>query len=373
MLALEIASPFILAIGLIGNVLSFSVFRSEQMKNLPTFKFLAYLSLIDCLHIATGMPHIMLITYGSYDFRNSSNFVCSFHSFLTIYLSHLSSNVLAAVSVFRCTELTSIKAAFKSNTNQKRNIQSKKDKNIVYSSNEMKFYQRFINNFENIEIIMLTIMFIIFIFDSHYFFFMRLTSEYHRNSTENQTIDYVCYPSLDTNAYYFYFYTVIWPWIDLLLYSYIPFLVMITSTIVIIYKLLIANRNLKKSYNSIKTAYLRKNANGLKTLSKDAAENKFVFKAAKRRVKRNNQVYRLLISLNTLFFILVTPIVTFNSITFDKKDEVILQFFYVLAYLNHCVNFVFYGLTCELFKKVLVKKFERYFNFSNHIVVVKNL
>jgi len=98
MYVLKIASPVIFVVGIAANILCFFIFTSKRMKNLPTFKFLAYLSLIDCLHIATGMPHIMFIIYGNdYDFRTSSDFVCSFHSFLTIYTSHLSSNVLAAI------------------------------------------------------------------------------------------------------------------------------------------------------------------------------------------------------------------------------------------------------------------------------------
>ena len=128
---LKIASPVILAIGLVGNILSLCIFKSEKMKNLPTFKFLAYLSLIDCLHIATGIPHIISIIYADYDFRNSSDFICSFHSFLTIYSSHLSSNVLAAVGVFRCAELTSIKTATQIISIKKKKT-FKKDKNIIY-------------------------------------------------------------------------------------------------------------------------------------------------------------------------------------------------------------------------------------------------
>ena len=111
MLLLKIASPIIFIIGIFGNLLSFSIFTNERMKHLPTFRFLSYLSMIDCLYILIGIPHIMSITFFNYDFRNTSNFVCSIHSFLTIYLSHLSSNVLAAIGVFRCAELTSIKSS----------------------------------------------------------------------------------------------------------------------------------------------------------------------------------------------------------------------------------------------------------------------
>ena len=73
-------SPIILLIGLLGNTISFVIFKNDKMKHLPIFKFLAYLSLIDCLYILIGIPHIMAITFGDYDFRNTSNLVCSIRS-----------------------------------------------------------------------------------------------------------------------------------------------------------------------------------------------------------------------------------------------------------------------------------------------------
>ena len=359
MYVLKIASPVIFIVGIAANILCFFIFTSKRMKNLPTFKFLAYLSLIDCLHIATGMPHIMFIIYGNdYDFRTSSDFVCSFHSFLTIYTSHLSSNVLAAIGVFRCTEITSTKLSRQSilnkNAMKSRRKLSNSERNIVYSTNEMTIYQRFTKNFGKVDLIMLIIMLIIFAFDSHYLIFMRLAADPYQNITENQTINYICYPTSETNVYYYNFYLTAWPWIDLFLYSFLPFLIMTSSTIVIIYKLCSANRNLKKRYqsNEITNKIEKKNK-----VSKETIRKNIAFKDAKKRSKRNNQVYRLLLSLNILFFIFVTPIVLCNHLKLlDLNHRNILESVYVLAYLNHCINFILYGLTCKLFRSVLIQK-----------------
>lgn len=106
---LRIIIPVILFVGSLGNMISIYVFTRPSLKGLSTFKFLAYLSLIDYLYLLVGLPHIIVIAYSDYDFRNYSNFVCSVHSFLTLYLSHLSSNILAAVGVFRCVTLTSLR------------------------------------------------------------------------------------------------------------------------------------------------------------------------------------------------------------------------------------------------------------------------
>ena len=151
MIILKIASPIIFIVGIFSNLLSFIIFTDGKMKHLPTFKFLSYLSLIDCLYILIGIPHIMAITFGDYDFRNTSNLVCSIHSFLTIYLSHLSSNVLAAIGVFRCVEIITFKSASKAVSESKRSHINKKDTNIIYSSNKTTSYESVTKNFGKIE------------------------------------------------------------------------------------------------------------------------------------------------------------------------------------------------------------------------------
>jgi hypothetical protein len=357
MIVLAIASPIILIIGLLGNLVSFIIFNNEKMRNLPTFRFLAYLSLIDCLYILTGIPHLMSMSFIDFDFRNSSNFLCSFHSFLTIFLSHLSSNVLAAVGVLRCTELTSMKPAKKLNLINKkhRTKMNKNDSNISYSANESKNLFKF----GKVEIILLLIMFILFLLDSHYLFFMRLTLDQFQNYSNETTLKYICYPStLESNqTLYYEFYSILWPWIDLFLYSYIPFTVMMTSTIIIILKLFKANNNLKRKFEtkSLLNADQKKEIRRIEERNKN--DNKIIFEAAKRRIKRNNQVYKLLITLNVTFFILVTPLVFCNSIKLlDTINQTLVEVIYLLAYLNHCLNFIFFGLTCEQFRIILFKK-----------------
>lgn len=106
---LKVIIPIILLVGSIGNSISIYAFTRPSVRGLSTFKFLAYLSLIDQLYLLVGLSHILVIAYVDYDFRNYSNFVCSVHSFFTLYLSHLSSNILAAVGVFRCVTLTTLR------------------------------------------------------------------------------------------------------------------------------------------------------------------------------------------------------------------------------------------------------------------------
>jgi hypothetical protein len=370
MIVLAIASPIILIIGLLGNLISFIVFTNEKMRNLPTFRFLAYLSLIDFLYVLTGIPHLMSISFYQFDFRNSSNFICSFHSFLTIFLSHLSSNLLAAIGVFRCFELTSNNDLAKKRVFlNKNNFRNKQEKDVAYSSDRKSIFKRFISYFGKVEFIILIIITILLICDSHFLIMMRISEHFinNENVTNISNKISICHPANDTEQIYFEFYTIYWPWIDLLLYSYIPFIIMVTSTTIIIQKLVSANRNfiikkknnLKPKFEIIELTDMNESVqmnNELEPKDKKK-EKKRLSKQFKKRKKRNNQVYKLLIFLNTTFFLLVTPVVLCNSLKILKfENEFVLEFVYILAYLNHCINFICYTYSCEMFRKILFNK-----------------
>ena len=84
----------------------------------------------------------------------------------------------------------------------------------------------------------------------------------------------------------------------------------------------------------------------------------------KRRTKRNNQVYKLLISLNITFFVLVTPLVLCNSLMLLKTENIfVVDLVYVLAYFNHCLNFVFYSVSCEMYRIILIQGIKKLLNF----------
>lgn len=75
---------------------------------------------------------------------------------------------------------------------------------------------------------------------------------------------------------------------------------------------------------------------------------------AKKRSKKNSQIYKLLLTLNIFFFVLVTPLVVSNSFGWLKEgDNVTTQLVYTFAYLNHTLNFVFYGFSCKIYRSIV--------------------
>lgn len=247
---LQIAAPIILIIGTFGNLLNLYIFTQPvfRTKGLGTFRFLAYLSIIDLLYLLIGLSQIIIINYTDYDYRSYSNFTCSFHSFLTLYLSHLSSNVLAGVSVFRCVTIANLKPVKPLNPTVG---------NVINRRSNKPFYQRFLSAFGRADLFVACIMITLFLFDCHYLIWMRLS--YVQNNEANLTAMWqqyaevfsnetrwspfnslnmsdtdrlastlkICHPSDVEQKTYSEFLRNQWLWIDLFLYSYIPFFVMI--------------------------------------------------------------------------------------------------------------------------------------------------
>ena len=106
---MKITSPVMLAIGICGNLANLYAFTRNSMTQYSTFRFLAYLSISDILVLLIGKSHIIFMSFSNHDFRDHSNVVCSMHSFLTIFSTHLSTNLLAAVSVDRVFSMNKIK------------------------------------------------------------------------------------------------------------------------------------------------------------------------------------------------------------------------------------------------------------------------
>ncbi|RNA08690.1 FMRFamide receptor-like [Brachionus plicatilis] len=392
---LETVIPIILILGTASNVVNFYVFTRPVLNGLTTFRFLAYLSMIDFCYLIVGLPHILSNVYFNYDFRDHSNLVCSLHSFFTYYLSHLSSNILAGVGVFRCVTLTSLRPmkpnsylkANRSTTNLEnkfsRRFSASPSFEIVESKGPRKsFLRTFIADYGSADKVVLAMMLVIFLFDFHFLIWMRLSKMdysliYHNASNMSEKF-IKCYPSPKIQPIYSEFYTKAYHWIDLFLYSYIPFTIMIICTVLIIYRLFQINKKLnlpsprpKQTKSGI--YFPKVETKSEKDLDEvNTGDNKTRYKVikksfkikdiAKKRTKKNNQIYKLLLTLNICFFVFVTPLVLSNTLGLLDylRDTRILVFevVYILAYLNHSMNFLFYLLSCEIYRNIIFEFFQ---------------
>ncbi len=81
-------------------------------------------------------------------------------------------------------------------------------------------------------------------------------------------------------------------------------------------------------------------------------------------IKKSKQTLQLtytLISINILFVLLLGPLSLLRILisTFPQWEGLkgLASSFYVLAYANHCFNFIFYGLSSKLYRDSMFKIF----------------
>lgn len=94
-------SIVLLVIGLFGNLLSVWVFAQRQMRKHSTFVYLAFLCFVDLYVLLFGLGDVILISHVGLILRNKSLLVCRLHTFFTYTFTHLSSFILASVSIDR--------------------------------------------------------------------------------------------------------------------------------------------------------------------------------------------------------------------------------------------------------------------------------
>lgn len=75
--------PFLMLIGLVGNVMSFFILRHKSMARHSTNVFLAALSIADLIVLFVGLLGLWINEIADVDFQNTSDFMCKFLSLLT--------------------------------------------------------------------------------------------------------------------------------------------------------------------------------------------------------------------------------------------------------------------------------------------------
>ena len=369
---ITIALSLIILIGLFGNILNLIVFSHESMKKISTFRYLFYLSIIDMLVLVTCASD-SLLTYGYfYMIRLKSNFACRVHTFLTYFLTHMSSILLMIVSIDRaiCVTSQSLSSFMIKNSDTFRLRKLSKMLSLASSTNQTH-NNRFFSLRKNEKLIIFVAL-ILFMINGHYLVYLNLNpmqpeldisdvetksnitkkisnklSEsmsylhtnnltYVQNSTNNisHTIINMCYPIQKSR--YEYFLVHVWVWIDTFIFSLMPFTTMAISSLMILADL------------------------------KAKSKNMINRKLAKKSNTRNRQLFIMLTSTN-LYFIVCTLPLCVNMVLYKfklvKAEAHFLQIvFQIIAYTNNSFNFIFYLSFSQLYKEVVSRIF---FNSNN--------
>jgi hypothetical protein len=378
--------------GIFGNILNFIVFSRRSMRTTSTFRFLFYLTFADFLVLIVCSSDTLL-SYGfEIEIRLYSLVVCRVHTFLTYFLTHLSSIILMVVSIeraivvcnqrfpglyaFREEKLTLLKRSSYAFTTTYDVSDTNYVKNDFVTKRCCFRLKKFFSK-NRIESIILIIVIFLAIVNFHFLVYLNINElslkKPHLNFTDlnsiipkklpklnissllietnlnlNEKYDYEelsqkhgvyysCYPL--PNSKYEYFLNNIWIWIDTSLYSLIPFTIMIVCTLMIAVEIRI---NTQK--------FLRSSIN-LNNLNRGIIL---------RRIRRTIQMLLMLTSTNIYFVISSMPFfVVFHvyNAKIEEKEKYttnyasLLIIVHILAYSNNSANFIFYGLFSKKYRE----------------------
>ncbi len=210
-------APVLIFVGVFGNTLSLAVLQSKHFRNAPSSFILSALAVVDTGVLLTGLLRhwIKNMTGGKLDVRNLSPGGCKMHYLMTYMLPQLSSWTLVLMTVERLMSVV-----------------------IPLKAREVCSRTR-----------MLTAWFIIFgclfAINGHAFKTLTLYT-FPRVIGNNMIISKVCFYTRSTS----HFALKVWPWIDIMLLSLIPVIIMFGSNIVIIIQVVRATKKLSEQMSA---------------------------------------------------------------------------------------------------------------------------
>lgn len=406
---LKILLIIVIVIGILGNILNIIVFSKRNMRKKSTFRFLLYLSIADLLVL-------VLNVLNNFDIRLYSSFSCRFHIFLTYFMTQLSSVILMSVSIFRALIITNKTKPLLINKCCTKNQESKLSSSQKIITNYSRYrqealnsisrnYDRFKSTLHQVDIIILCIIFVLVIFNSHLFlntglvymrankkplinilnhgvdkydlkyinfsynnisqqvkrrdhlsltklFSLRLSKDGSVTSQNQENIGIISFYNIDNldeyqktkykdliqcfqlSAFYNQFIDQIWVWMDITVYTFIPFLIMSVCSVII--------------FNQIRLTSKRY----FKVLVNTGRLNK---KNIQRRLNRNRQLLSMLLITNIYFIASLMPTFIFTIIYGSKLivEEVLYLFVIICFYSNNSINFILYGFSSQKYREEL--------------------
>ena len=292
--------PILLTLGTIGNLLSIVVLARKKTRKSSTAIYLITLACNDLLVLWTGLLRQWLRHTWETDVRQFSEFGCKLHVFLVYFGTQFSSWILVAVTSERFSG--------------------------VWCPHKVKMGC----NPATAGISIAVIGTVLACLNTHWFYgFGDL--EY---TFGNQTFLRKCTAKFENYGEFLHF---TWPWIDLCAFCLIPFVILLTENGGIIIKVLLSHNKSRvgPSGNTTKQSQHK---------------------------SKNSQMTAMLLTINTVFLICVTPISIYligephwlKTIETMEEYAVFTMWWAIvnsLMYTNHAINFIMYVLSGTRFRQ----------------------
>ncbi|CAH1797158.1 unnamed protein product, partial [Owenia fusiformis] len=287
----KVGSPILLIIGLTGNVLSITVLTATRMRKTTSSFYLTFLAVCDCLVLICGLGRQWGIYQWGKDIRYLHPWACKLSLFLTYTFIDISAWLLVAVTIDRA--ITVYKPL------HARRISTKKNASIA---------------------ITIIVILIIGINAQQLFNYGPVTLPWY----DTFYVDKCTYKDNEI------FHQDVWPWIDSIVASYLPFLVLIMSNILIVTQLVRSSNMRKKTMN----------------VSKQAGDS-------------TKSMSIMLVVISIVFLLLTCPVVIYlasRNLWYDRfpgsvaKQRLVWACLNMLLYSNYCINFFMYCLSGQRFR-----------------------
>lgn len=309
----QIVSPILIIFGTTGNVISILVMSQKKFSRWSSSIFLIGLAVADLSVLYVGLLRQWVIYMFGWDFRSSHPVVCKVHWWLVYVCADIPVLILTAITVER---LISTLCPFRS-----KKICTKNKAKVV------------------LGIILVTAL----VINSHLLFgFGQLGI-----TVGNETMYIPCAPITEK---YEHFFAKVWPWIDLCKFSLIPFVILSSGNVCIIYKLISSRRKVMT-----RVCPLNSRTDAAPTASGTGG--------------RTSYMSILLICLNFVFIFCTLPICVYFIgepywIPKDIPRSVQLQdpwwaLVNMFMYANNSCNFIMYCLTGSRFRNSVRELFKK--------------
>lgn len=291
-------SPLLLVLGTIGNILAFVVLVKNS-KKVSTYHYLYVLAIMDILLLMTNLLQVWIKQLTGTFIQNEAYWLCRLFIFLGYFSSDASVWLIIAVTIERWIA-----------------VQMPLKTSIICTPRRTK-------------ISIVGVLFAIASVNCHFLWSMEL-QEVRDNSTIKS---YVCAPS---PVYQILVYNV-WPWVDAIIYSFLPFVIISAVNFMIINTVCVARKKRE-------------------TLLLSTQQKKMETRRA------NSKLTVMLLSLSFSFLCLTLPmnimmiaVVFWNKKTHSDEENATFNLMRtvteLLMYTNHTINFMLYFLTGQRFRQ----------------------
>jgi hypothetical protein len=325
----------IYALGFIGNIFALITFSSYRMRQISSSIFLLVLSISDSISLITSLWFFIADAF-SIQLQNYSALACRFRTFFAYVFMDLSSWCIAGLAIDR------------------------------FLRTEIPLRAKVICVRRNALIMILIFFLFLCGINGHYF-----SAGIGQERGENRTTAH-CLENREEYPTYYYFYKIIWPKIDMIIFCFLPACIMILCNVRIIY-IFKRQRHLFENHGSqneqVKILNIEQTLNGCIPVRKLPSHRKSIERQMSLMMSSCVIVFLSTTVPVTIYLLLLEQVIV-NYPNF-ARDNIYYVFIFrmlrALMYIHFGCNFYLYCLTSRIFRGEFIRAITcRKFSFKTN-------